>query len=167
MIVDDADTVATHRVMMFRDMGMLAAKDEATLHAETCRYLREAVPRGEYVGWLAEPGAEPGLKHDVSHPTDAVDRPVVAGGGIQLRRILPRVHDGEIILGPEALILNVYTEREWRRRGIAEVLVRHMVAWARARGIRRITLHASLEGRAIYERIGFTPTNEMQWRLPA
>jgi hypothetical protein len=31
-----------------------------------------------------------------------------------------------------------------------------------ARGIRRIVLHASDEGRRLYERLGFVPTNEMR-----
>jgi ribosomal protein S18 acetylase RimI-like enzyme len=30
------------------------------------------------------------------------------------------------------------------------------------RGIRRIVLHASDEGRRLYERLGFVPTNEMR-----
>jgi hypothetical protein len=31
-----------------------------------------------------------------------------------------------------------------------------------ARGIRRVVLHASADGRRLYERIGFVPTNEMR-----
>lgn len=37
-----------------------------------------------------------------------------------------------------------------------------MLAWCDTRGIRRLSLHASVEGRALYETLGFTSTNEMR-----
>ena len=85
---------------------------------------------------------------------------------MQLRPILPRPRTGtdDLELGPEAIVLNVYVEPAWRRRGVAETLMRVVLDALAARGIRRIVLHASDEGRRLYERIGFVPTNEM--RLP-
>jgi predicted GNAT family acetyltransferase len=81
-----------------------------------------------------------------------------------VRPILPRPPDaGDALeLGPEALVLNVYVEREWRRRGIAGALMRTLLDDLAARGIRRIILHASPEGRRLYERLGFAQTNEMR-----
>jgi hypothetical protein len=35
------------------------------------------------------------------------------------------------------------------------------------RNVGRIVLHASEEGRRLYERLGFVPTNEMQLRTPS
>jgi GNAT superfamily N-acetyltransferase len=40
-----------------------------------------------------------------------------------------------------------------------------ILQWCRDRGIRRLTLHASGEGRPLYERFGFRPTNEMRLEL--
>ena len=34
------------------------------------------------------------------------------------------------------------------------------------RGIRRIVLHASEDGRRLYQRLGFVPTNEMRLEDP-
>jgi ribosomal protein S18 acetylase RimI-like enzyme len=64
--------------------------------------------------------------------------------------------------GPEAIILNVYVERDWRRRGVAEALMRAVLEALAARGISRVVLHASDDGRRLYERLGFVPTNEMR-----
>ena len=92
------------------------------------------------------------------------DPPVIGGAGVQLRPILPRPRHGEDDLetGPEAIVLNIYVEPAWRRRGVAERLVRTLLAALAERGIRRIVLHASDEGRRLYERLGFVATSEMR-----
>ena len=115
----------------------------------TDRYMSTALENGEYVGWLAL--------------DDAGD--VVAGGGVVLRHLLPRpVDNGGVTQGPEALVLNVYTEHAWRRRGVARLVMDEIVAWARREKIVRLVLHASPEGRPLYESLGFVASNEM--RLP-
>jgi GNAT superfamily N-acetyltransferase len=137
---------------MFRDMGQLPAGQEEELARATASFLREAMPRGEYLAWIAESDASPPL--------------AIGGAGAQLRPILPRPRTGadELELGPEAIVLNVYVEREWRRRGVAEALMRTVLDVLAARGFRRIVLHASVDGRRLYERLGFVPTNEMRLR---
>jgi ribosomal protein S18 acetylase RimI-like enzyme len=135
---------------MFRDMGVLPTdREEALVHA-TAAYLAHAIPGSEYLGWIAEaPGSEP---------------EIIGGGGAQLRSILPRP-DGandKLELGPEAIVLNVYVDRGWRRRGVAEALMRALLTELSERGIYRIVLHASPDGRRLYERLGFEQTNEMR-----
>ena len=146
--IGDVPVLARHRAAMFRDMGHLPPDQEQPLVDATAAYLHKALPHGEYLAWLAE---------------DATAI-VVGGAGVQLRPILPRPRPGEpeLELGPEAIVLNVYVEPAWRRRGIAEVLMRTLLDALNARGIRRIVLHASDEGRRLYERLGFAATNEMR-----
>ena len=136
---------------MFRDMGQLPPEDEAALLHATGQYLRAALPRGEYLGWVAQRAA-------------AIPEPV-GGAGVQLRPILPRPRGaGGIETGPEAIVLNVYVEPAWRRHGVGETLMRSVLAALAERGIRRVVLHASDQGRALYERLGFVGTNEMRLR---
>jgi ribosomal protein S18 acetylase RimI-like enzyme len=150
----DIPRLAHHRVAMFRDMGQLAADSERGLEEATASYLRDALPRSEYLAWIAEDAGTP--------------RCVIGGAGVQLRTILPRPRAGtaDLELGPEAIVLNVYVEREWRRRGIAEALMRTLLDALAERGIRRIVLHASQDGRRLYERLGFVQTNEMRFSPP-
>ncbi len=147
---NDIPVLARHRAAMFTDMGHLSSDLTATLIDRTAAYLREAMPRGEYVAWLAE-----------SQDTTPA---VIGGAGVQLRPILPRPQPGgaELELGPEAIVLNVYVERAWRRRGVGEALMRTVLDALSRRGIRRIVLHASEDGRRLYERLGFVATNEMR-----
>lgn len=60
-------------------------------------------------------------------------------------------------------MLHIFTEPAWRRRGLAELLMRHVLEWARNQRLDRLVLHASAEGRALYERLGFVATNEMRF----
>jgi GNAT superfamily N-acetyltransferase len=149
---EDIPTLACHRAWMFRDMGKLPADKSEALQEATASYLRAALPRGEYVAWVAEAAGTP---------------PVIVGGaGVQLRPILPRPREGggDLELGPEAIVLNVYVELDWRRRGVAQALMRALLDELAARGVQRIVLHASEDGRRLYERLGFVPTNEMRLR---
>ena len=41
--------------------------------------------------------------------------------------------------------------------------MQHVIDWARGHGIARLVLHASSEGRQLYERLGFEATNEMRY----
>jgi GNAT superfamily N-acetyltransferase len=149
----DAAVIARHRAQMFADMGELPEGGYEDLVARTLDYLEEALPAGTYLGWLA--------MHDTSADT------VIAGAGVQLRRTLPHplTRDGNrrIAAGRQAIVLNVYTEKPWRRRGIAELLMTHVIDWARVSSIDTLVLHASANGRALYERLGFTPTTEMRY----
>jgi ribosomal protein S18 acetylase RimI-like enzyme len=64
-------------------------------------------------------------------------------------------------------VLNVYVDPVWRRRGVAKALMRTLLDALSERGIGRIVLHASDEGRGLYERLGFVATNEMRFSSEA
>jgi ribosomal protein S18 acetylase RimI-like enzyme len=147
--VDDIPHLAHHRAAMFRDMGALASDQEDALRSATASYLQDALENTEYLGWVAE-------------ATGTLS--IIGGAGAQIRSILPRPRPGseELERGPEAIVLNVYVEPAWRRRGVADALMRAVLDGLAARGIRRIVLHASDEGRRLYERLGFVATNEMR-----
>jgi GNAT superfamily N-acetyltransferase len=76
--------------------------------------------------------------------------------------MIPRPRADGVAQGVEGLIVNVYTEPDWRRRGIAALLMRHVLDYTREHRIGRVLLHASDDGRPLYESLGFVPTNEMK-----
>lgn len=146
----DAAVLARQRADMFRDMGRLDAATYEPLIRAATEYFARAIPIGEYTGWIVT-------------PDPATDTPI-AGAGVQVRTMLPRPNEAGTALlpGPEGIVLNVYTDRAWRRRGVAELVMRSVLDWARARGLGRLVLHASPEGRPLYEKLGFVATNEMR-----
>jgi GNAT superfamily N-acetyltransferase len=92
---------------------------------------------------------------------------VVAGAGVQLRQVPPHPcrppRDEAFAKGRHAIVLNVFTEPEWRKRGAGRRLMEEIVRWARAEKLDRLVLHASSQARRLYERIGFVATNEMRF----
>ena len=84
---------------------------------------------------------------------------VVAGGGIVISH-WPG-HPGET-RPRRAMILNMYTEKDYRRRGIARQLMLTMMDWLKKEGFPKVGLHASDEGRPLYESLGFEMSNEMR-----
>ena len=151
----DIELISWHRANMFRDMGELPPDLFESFRAQSCETLRRMFERREYLGWLASSEDKP-------------DK-VIAGSGVQLREVPPHPQAGangkiDIVSGRQAIIQNVYTEPEWRRRGLAAILIKRIIDWTREQGIASLVLHASEEGRALYERLGFTPTTEMRFR---
>jgi GNAT superfamily N-acetyltransferase len=109
--------------------------------------LLERLENGRYLGWLAvEPGGT-----------------VVAGAGLWLLDWPPGLFD---IAPYRGYILNVYTNSEHRKQGLARRVVGAAVDWCAQQKIRVISLHASDQGRPIYEAMDFIPTNEMRLILP-
>lgn len=153
----DARVLAEHRVGMFRDIGTIHPEFEVELRDASIAYFARAIPNGEYFGWVAYRPEDPTA--------------VLAGAGVQLRTLLPRppVNGRGLLLGPEGLVLNVYVEPQWRRRGLARRLMTEILGWAASAGVVRLVLHASADGRPLYEALGFVPSNEMRYggTLPA
>ena len=56
--------------------------------------------------------------------------------------------------------MNVYTMKEWQRRGIAKKMVSILIEEAWKRGVTEISLDATEEGRPLYYALGFTDSDE-------
>jgi GNAT superfamily N-acetyltransferase len=142
--VDDAAVIARHRAAMFYEMKCVNEIESASIISASIPQLSEMLAEGDYSGWLVE--------HDEK---------VVAGGGVMMRRLLPR--PGSLQGSEEAYILNIYTEPEHRRLGLARKLMETILEWACERGFARVTLHPSDEGEPLYRSLGFERTKEMLW----
>jgi GNAT superfamily N-acetyltransferase len=64
-----------------------------------------------------------------------------------------------------AWILNIYVDPAYRRQGLARKVVEALIDWCRTNEFQSVALHASEDGRSLYEKLGFQPTNEMRLRL--
>ena len=62
--------------------------------------------------------------------------------------------------GKRAHLMNVYTEKHYRRRGIARQLVNMLIEDARVHGATEISLDATESGRPLYESVGFKASEE-------
>jgi GNAT superfamily N-acetyltransferase len=145
--VSDIPEILRQRRGMYEAMGFRDAHDLDQMIA-TCRpYFEKSIPDGTFRAWLASANGR-----------------TVGGGAvvITMRPCHPYDYDQDC---RQAGILNVYVDAEFRRQGIARRLMETMIAWCRDQKFHRVTLHASRDGKPLYESMGFTPTSEMELKL--
>ena len=94
------------------------------------------------------------------------------GGLLDPKVTFVSYRDGETVLGVAAIkeldaahgeVKSMHTAAEARGRGVARALLSHLLATARARGYRRVSLETGTTpgfaaARALYESAGFIPT---------
>jgi GNAT superfamily N-acetyltransferase len=134
-------------------MGDLPGELFEPLRTHSEEHFRKALSCGEYVGWLAAPAQEP--------------QTIIGGAGVFLRDSLPgpRKEHGktvDVTRGKLGLLINVFTEPDWRRRGVGMLVMQQVIEWSREQCLDRLILHASDAGRPLYEKMGFVATNEMR-----
>lgn len=144
--VADLPVVLEHRRRMFEEMGFRDPAALETMQVISTDLLKRGLEDGTYRGWLA---ATP-------------EGRIVAGGGVIVLTFQPHPIDPR---PQRAWVVNMFTEPEYQRRGLARLLVREMIAWCRAQGMRYLYLHASDAGRSLYESMGFIANNEMRLAL--
>lgn len=142
----DAEVITQHRKQMFVDMGKPQDSQMLSMLAAFRPWVEQALQRGEYMGWLI-----------------TAEESVVASLGLMFANAAPRLQDVGTVRG---YVFNVYTEPVHRRKGLAAQMVRAALEECRARGIKLVALHASPEGRSLYESLGFRASNEMVWQDP-
>ena len=142
----DLEVVLYHRRRMFEDMGFRDPHALEAMIAASTPLLQRGLNDGTYRGWLVE---APGHR-------------VVAGGGVIVLQFQPHPRDPQ---PTRAWVVNMFTEPEDRRRGLARRLMETILEWCREAGMRTLYLHASDTGRPLYEKLGFLPTNEMRIAL--
>jgi GNAT superfamily N-acetyltransferase len=124
----DTWTVASHRYYRGEPRQDINAYSD---------WLPPRIERGTYIGFVAEGG---GL--------------VIAGAGAVLLDWGPTRGDS---CGTRARIVNVFTQPEWRKQGIARTLIGRVMTACSGLGICRYSLAASAEGEPMYRSLGFEP----------
>ena len=152
---EDVAVIGWHRARMFQDMGLVPDHLFESFRTKALDRLSRALASGDYFGWLVIETKTP--------------EKIITGSGVIIRVIQPfpqRRKNGEITIaeGRQGLIVNVFTEPEWRRRGIGTLLMTRIIQWSRQQNLDDLVLHASDDGRSLYQRMGFVLTNEMRLR---
>ncbi|HAP76347.1 MAG TPA: GNAT family N-acetyltransferase [Acidimicrobiaceae bacterium] len=144
----DIPVLVRGRVRMFEDMATFAGTvfdpSEATRIGDASAALFAAGWGHDHVGWLVE------------HAGVAVASAMVS---VQAWLPHPRYPSGE-----RPYFHSVHTDPAHRGHGLARRLTETAIEWASDRGFTHFVLHASEQGRPIYERLGFA--NSSEWILP-
>ena len=142
----DLDVLVHQRRAMWMDLGV---KDQPRLDRADKTYRRWTTTRlrnHTLVAWVVE---------------NRSGR--IAGGGcLWLHPIQPNPRR-DFTMQP--YLLSMYTEPDFRRRGVASIVVGKAIEWSRKHEYGRLMLHASEIGRKVYKQFGFKRTWEMRLDL--
>lgn len=141
----DLELILHHRREVFREMGGHYAQNLAAFEDASREYFETALRNDTYLGLFGE-----------------IEGRVITGGGLV---VVPWPGSPMNFEPRRAWILNVYVEPDQRRRGFARRIMQALIDLGKARGFRTLALHASDDGRPLYEQLGFAPTREMRLLL--
>ena len=120
--------------------------DMGLVRNETYQYYMERIKQDTCVIYLA-----------------LLDDCIVGTGGICFYRVMPTYNNP---YGKKAYIMNMYTEPEYRKKGIALRMLEYLVEEAKKKHAMEITLEATDMGKNLYTKYGFDiMENEMRLLL--
>lgn len=144
--INDLDLLVEHRMLMWRDIHPELSSELEDHRHLTRNWVQEKLLEKKLVPFIVKTKSEE-----------------VAGSGcilIQEDQPRPSVRKSE-----HPYLLSMYTLPKFREKGVASLVVKEAIDWSISHGYDRITLHASDQGKSIYEKFGFQQTNEMRLKL--
>ena len=132
----DIDQLVRLRLLLFEEIGEITQDRPVDAFREaTLAYLATSLQQGTFLAWVAERGNQ-----------------IVATSGLVLFERPPAPSN---LSGKEAYIMNMYTLPQWRGQGLATALLQEVLHFAKSASIKRLWLHATEQGRLVYEKAGF------------
>lgn len=87
----------------------------------------------------------------------AIDEKVVGCASICYIELMPSLSHPT---GKRAHLMNVYTNRQYRRQGIASQMLSILIKEAKEKGVTEISLDATELGRELYKKLGFIESQD-------
>lgn len=144
--LDDLERLVESRIVVLKAVNKLDdSVDMAEIKKQSYDYYIRALSDGAHVAYMVFDGSV-----------------FVGTGGISFFQVMPTYHNPT---GNKAYIMNIYTNPDYRRMGIANKILDFLVSASREKGISAIFLEATDMGRPLYEKYGFIAMND-EMELP-
>lgn len=130
--LEDVSTMVYLRKQLLIEEGFPVMKN---IDLELHDYFERCLADNSFIAWLA-------LENKI----------IVATSGLCFYHLPPNFSNPS---GRNAYITNMFTLNEYRRRGIASVLLKKILSEAYSLGFSVVRLHASPEGQNLYLKFGF------------
>ena len=133
--IEDIDFLTKSRLEVLKAANRLADDiDMAEVEVQSYDYYKKALSDGSHTAYLVFD-----------------EECFIGAGGISYYRVMPTYHNPS---GNKAYIMNMYTNPDYRRMGIASKMLELLVTDAKEKGVKTISLEATDMGRPLYERFG-------------
>lgn len=144
--LEDVDILITTRIEVLRAANKLSeATDMSEVEKQSYNYYQKALYEGTHTAYLV---------FDKER--------FVGAGGVSYFQVMPTYHNPS---GKKAYVMNMYTDPEYRRKGIGYKTLDMLVQDAKSKGVTAISLEATEMGRPLYEKYGFIRMND-EMELP-
>lgn len=87
---------------------------------------------------------------------------IISSGAVSICTYVPNPHD---LSSTIAFLHSIYSEQDQRGHGFAQRITQEAMNYCRTKGIKRLYLFASDEGRPLYEMNGFSPVENMMMQF--
>ncbi len=139
--INDLDKLISNRIKFVSDIGDISSPDE--FYKLTSNYFKNHIESDDFIIWLAVDKDE-----------------IVATVEVCIYEIMPTLSN---MSGKTGFLLNVWTDENYRRQGLATKLINNVICDAKKAGVRSIGLKATDQGRFVYEKLGFKMiSNQME-----
>lgn len=142
----DIDLLLAHRQSMWLDIHPELENEVKGAEALTRDWIERMLSGGRLVGFIVK----------------TPEGKVAGSGCVWIREEQPRPASPHLEV---PYLMSMYTVKPFRRKGVGKLIVKGAIEWSREHGYERMVLHASTEGRPLYEGLGFEPGNEMSLKL--
>jgi len=133
---NDIETLVENRIIFLKEAyGNPSPELESLLRLNLREYYNRSLKSGTFISWIAE-----------------YENEAVGFSGMVIRE---QPGNFEIPNGKTGYILNIFTIKQFRKNGIASLLVQKLIDVGRQKGLDKIELHATPDGEPVYRRIGF------------
>lgn len=144
--LEDIDILTKTRIEVLRAANQLSDDtDMSEVERESYNYYQKALCNGSHIAYLVFD-----------------DERFVGAGGVSFFQVMPTYHNPS---GNKAYIMNMYTNPEYRRKGIAIKTLDMLIKDAKNKGVTVISLEATDMGRPLYEKYEFVKMND-EMELP-
>lgn len=142
--LDDIEILTETRMEVLRAANSLSDDiDMSEVERQSYSYYQKALNDGTHIAYLVFDG-----------------NLFVGAGGVSFFQVMPTYRNPS---GRKAYIMNMYTNPEYRRKGIAYKTLDILIEDTKSRGVTAISLEATDMGRPLYEKYGFVKmNNEME-----
>jgi GNAT superfamily N-acetyltransferase len=137
---DDVPLLSELRVEFLIEANGRKFDFEDSLKGDIARYFYQHIPDESFIAWLC-----------------IHDNEIIGTSGISFYELPPSYNNQH---GKVGYIMNMYTKKPFRRKGIASTLFERMLEEGMKKNIGKFTLNATNDGRGLYEKHGFIPTGD-------
>lgn len=138
--INDVDKITENRIKFMSDIGKISSAEH--FFDITYNYFKSHIEKDDLIVWLA------------------VDKNKIVGTVILcIYEVLPTLTN---MSGKTGYLLNVWTDENYRRQGLATKLLNNTISDAKNAEVKHIHLKATEQGKFVYEKLGFEMlSNEM------